>query len=385
MSTNVNTGGAMMPAVRAVVDEVIERGRIVGAVVLVARHGQLIHRQAAGWLDREAALPMQVDAVFRYASLTKPIVSAAALALVEQGLIGLDDSLQHWLPEYTFRMAQGESGTITLRHLLTHTAGFDYGFLQAADGTYARAGVSDGLAEPGLQIDEQLRRLQSVPLGFVPGAAWHYSVALDVLGEVLARASGMSLPAMVERHVTQPLRMHDTGFRVADGSRLAVPYADGARPQRMQERQTVDFIEGTGGIHYAPSRILGASSFASGGAGMAGTAADFMRFLLAVADDGGAILAPHSAHAMMANQIGELRINMESTPSWGFGFGGAVLMDRDLAAVPHANGTWQWGGVYGNHWFVDPANALAVVVLTNTAIAGMTGEFPRALRDAIYQ
>lgn len=368
-----------------VLDNALARQQIVGAVVLVARDGHIVHRRAAGWLDREARRPMREDAIFRLSSLTKPIVSAAALALAERGLIRLDDTLQRWLPALALRTVDGKAATITLRQLLTHTAGLDYGFFQTAQGPYNVARVSDGLADAGLGIDEQLRRLGTVPLSFPPGTVWRYSVGLDVLGEVLARAAGQTLPALVRRYVCDPLHMHDTAFTVRDAERLATPYADGSPPPRMADPHEVAFMAGLAGIRFAPSRVFDARSFASGGAGMAGSAPDFMRFLLAIANGGGPILRPESAQAMMQNQIGPLRIDVEPTRSWGFGFGGAVLLDRDLAGERRSNGTWRWGGVYGHHWFVDPARSLVVTVLTNTAMAGMSSRFTEDLQAAIYE
>jgi CubicO group peptidase (beta-lactamase class C family) len=177
--------------------------------------------------------------------------------------------------------------------------------------------------------------------------------------------------------------MADTGFDVRDMRRLVTPYADGSPPRRMKDPDVVPFGEGAG-IRYSPSRIFDPGSFVSGGAGMAGTATDFLRFLETVRLGGGKVLSKESARLMMSNQIGPLRIDVEETPSWGFGFGGAVLLDPSLAGVPQAAGTWKWGGVYGHHWYVDPANRLTVVSLSNTAVEGMVGSFVTDLRNAIY-
>ena len=179
----------------------------------------------------------------------------------------------------------------------------------------------------------------------------------------MARAGGASLPTLVERLVTGPLRMKHTGFTVSDPARLVTAYVDGAPPRRMADPDVVPF---------------------GGGAGMAGAAPDFLTFLETLRQGGGAILTSDSVRAMMANQIGALRVNVELTPSWGFGFGGAVLMDPQLAGVPQAAGTWKWGGVYGHHWYVDPRNRLSVVTLTNTALEGMAGGFVVQLMNAVY-
>jgi CubicO group peptidase (beta-lactamase class C family) len=156
----------------AVIDAAIAGARIVGAVVLVARDGTLVYSRAAGAADREAQQPMRTDAIFRYSSLTKPIVSATALALIERGALGLEDALSQWIPELTPRLADGRTPLITTRHLLSHTAGFNYGFFERGDEPYLRANVSDGMDQPGLALDENLRRLNSVPLLYEPGTSW---------------------------------------------------------------------------------------------------------------------------------------------------------------------------------------------------------------------
>jgi CubicO group peptidase (beta-lactamase class C family) len=342
-----------------------------------------VYRRAAGWADREERRAASEATIFRYSSLTKPIVTATALALLERGQLELDAPATRWIPEFRPKTPQGTAALITVRQLLTHTAGLTYGMFQPPDGPYHRAGVSDGIAEPGLSMTEQLRRLGSVPLIYAPGERWGYSLALDVLGEVLARAGGAPLPTLVEEFITGPLQMSDTGFAVRDPSRLATPYVDGSPPRRMLDPDVVPFGAGVG-IRYSPSRILDARSYPSGGAGMAGSAPDFLKFLETIRVGGGSVLTSNSARAMMSNQIGSLRIDTEPTPSWGFGFGGAVLMEPELARLPQGAGTWKWGGVYGHHWFVDPTRQLTVVALTNTAVEGLFGQFVADLLAGIY-
>jgi CubicO group peptidase (beta-lactamase class C family) len=368
------------------VDEVIDHAigrQIVGCVVLVARDGTIVYQRAAGFADREARTPMRKDEIFLLASLSKPIVSAAALALVDKGLIALADPVTKWLPEFTPRLTDGSTPVITIRELLSHTAGLGYSFDEPAGGPYYRAGVSDGLDQPGMRFAENLRRLVSVPLYYPPGKGWRYSLATDVLGEVIAKASAKTLPDAVREFVTGPLQMNDTDFRVRDRSRLATPYADGTpEPVRMADAQVVPFGQGAG-IRFAPARIFAPASYPSGGAGMAGTAADFLTFLEALRNSGGRILKPETARQMESSQTSELMIDARG-PGWSFGFGFAVLTDRRLARRRQSNGSFEWGGAYGHSWFVDPTERLTVVALTNTAVAGMAGPFPDAIRDAVY-
>jgi len=365
----------------AVIDDALARAQIVGTVMLVARCGTVVYQRAAGAADREAQRPMAVDTVFRYASLTKPIVSATALTLIENGQLGLEDPVTKWMPEFRPRLANGREPVITIRQLLTHTAGLSYGFSEPEDGPYHRTNVSDGMDQPGLGFDENLRRLASVPLVFAPGTAWNYSLATDVLGKVIERASGMALPEKVARTVTEPLKMRDTAFIARDPARLAVPYASGTpQPVRMSDPHPAPFPPSA--IVYSPSRILDARSYPSGGTGMAGTASDFLTFLEALRRGGEGLLRPTTVRMMTSNAIGDMPMLMG--PGWGFGLGVAVLKDPVAANVPQGVGTWRWGGVYGHHWFVDPKHELSVVVLTNTALVGMIGEFPDALGRALY-
>src|SRR6218665_621939 len=156
--------------IQAVVQQALDEPRLVGAVVLAARNGVLFHQQAAGFADRESALPMLAQTVFRLASVSKPIVCTAALVLVGQGRLDLDMGVDRWLPAVCPPLADGRPARITPRQLLSHTAGLGYRFFEAgADGPYARAGVSDGMDASSLSLDENLRRIASVPLLYEPG------------------------------------------------------------------------------------------------------------------------------------------------------------------------------------------------------------------------
>jgi len=367
-------------ALDAVIDRALAEQRLVGAVVLVNQGGRPAYARAAGFADREAGRHMALDAILRLSSLTKPMVTAAALSLVEDGTVSLDDTVERWLPDFRPKLGS-EAPPITLRQLLTHTAGLSYGFMQPADGPYLKLGVSDGMDQPGVDFETELSRIVQAGLFFPPGAAWLYSVGLDVLGAVLEAAAGRTLPEIVAERVTRRLGMADTGFAVTDRARLAVPYVDGAPPRPMADPDVVPFAE-LSGIRYSPSRAFDLTSFPSGGAGMVGTAPDFLSFLEAIRTGGGGIVSPRMAAAMMSNQTGDLAI-VTNGPGWGFGFGGAVLLDPAAANSVHSPGVWLWGGVYGHSWFVDPVKKLSALVMTNTAIEGMTGAFAVDIAAAV--
>ncbi len=366
--------------VNIVLDNAIAEKRLVGAVALVAKDGELVYRRAAGLADREAGRAMREGDVFRLASVTKPFVAAAAMRLVEDGAIALDDPVTHFLPDFRPRLPSGEAPTLTIHHLLTHTSGLGYGFQETTEGPYHRLGVSDGLDQPGLSIEENLRRLAAAPLHFAPGAAWRYSLAMDVIGAVVAKASGRTLPDFLRQAVLDPLDIRDSGFVAAKDAPLVAAYRDGApEPPRMSDGDEVPFLDAS--IRFAPSRAFNPTSYASGGAGMNGTAHDVLRFLEAIRRGGAPILKPETVARMAAAHVQRAE-TLE--PGWGFGYGWAVLDDPQAAATPQSKGTLRWGGVYGHRWFVDPAQALSVVALTNTAIEGMAGAFVAQLRNAIY-
>ena len=381
------------PSIDAAIDRALSEMRIVGAVVLVARDGAIVYRRAAGFADRERAIPMREHAVFRLASLTKPLVTAAALRLVELGKIALADPVTRYLPAFRPALAGGEVPAITLRHLLTHTAGLSYGFMQPPDGSYHRAGVSDGLDRPGLAMAEELDRLTRAGLAYRPGAQWAYSLSMDVLGAVLEVAEGETLDAVMIKYVTGPLQLSSIRFDPGADQRdlLAAAYAD-QKPApiripddgyRVHFPPGIPLYEGLAGIHLVPARVFDSTSFRSSGAGMVGAAPDMLTFIEAIRTGGAPIVKRETAAAMMTVQTGDLPIPNRG-PGWAFGFGGAILTDPAAAQSPQSPGTFGWGGVWGHTWSVDPVRRLSVVSLTNTALEGMMGRYTHDLRNAIY-
>ena len=367
-----------------VIDGAIAAERIVGAVVLVHRNGEPIYTRAAGMADREAGTPMRDDALFRLASVSKLFVAAAAMALVGRGKLDLDRPITAWLPAFEPRF-EGEPVVLSLRHLLTHTSGLGYGFLEPGDGPLHRAGVSDGMDRAGITLAENLSRLAQVPLLFRPGTRFCYSLALDVVGALIEAATGSALPQAVRRLVTEPLGLNDTGFAIADPARLAAAYADDTPyPRRMREPDLVPFVPGLPGLRMDPSRAFDPHAFPSGGAGMIGSALDTMALLEALRSGGAPLMPPAQAADMARDHIAGLDI--EGSPGWGFSLGFSVLRDANAAGVSESPGTWRWGGAYGHSWFVDPSRNLTLVAFTNTALEGMSngGRFSADLSRALY-
>jgi len=372
---------ALKARIDGVLDRAIAEQRLVGVVVLVARDGRLVYHRAAGLADREASRPMTEDAVFRLSSVTKPFVSAALMRLVEQGKIKLDAPVTTYLPDFRPKLADGTTPVITIGQLLDHTAGLTYGLAEGPSHPYHTLGVSDGIDLSGLSLDENVRRIGQAPLAFTPGSAWRYSVAIDVLGDVIEKAAGKPLPEIVAETVTLPLGLKDTGFLAKAPARLATPYAN-AQPAPVKITDNQDVPLGPTAVRFAPSRATHPEEFPSGGAGMVGTAGDVLTFLETIRKGGAPILQASTVAEMMKDHTGPQAATQG--PGWGFGYGWAVLDDPAVAKTPQGPGTLAWGGVYGHNWFVDKKNGLTVVLMSNTAFEGMNGQVTRELRDAVY-
>ncbi|MDM5277620.1 serine hydrolase domain-containing protein [Paenibacillus silvae] len=370
--------------VNEVINRTLEEKRIVGAVVQISKGGELVYSRPAGWADREQQRLMQEDALFRYASVTKPVVSTAALVLISKGKLQLDDLVEKWLPGFCPKLPNGQHTSITIQQLMTHTAGLTYRFFQEEGGTYALAGVSDGMDLAGITLEENLRRLASAPLLYKPGTMWRYSIATDVLGAVIEKVTAMPLREAVQLLVTHPLSMMDTDFSPVDIDRLTTAYADGEdEPRRLHELDSVPFLEGTAGFLLSPDRFANQSVYPSGGAGMIGSAGDFLKLLEVLRQGGHPILPRNLVTEMITNQIGDLA--MPYWPGRGFGLGFTLLKDPVVANTPESPGTWRMGGTYGHSWFVDPSEELSVVAFTNTALEGMSGRFTTELCESVYK
>lgn len=348
--------------------------RVVGCVILINKDGEEIYARAAGLADREAGRPMQRDAIFRLASVTKPIVATAVLRLLDLGLIGLNDRVTRYLPWFTPANPDGSLADIRIRHLLSHTSGLTYGLLPP-DASGGLAGVINSLTET-------LQNIARVPLAFAPGTGWDYGTSIDVLGGVLAAINGSSVEDAIGRYVTGPLGMVDSHFHVTDLARLATPYGDGAPPVRMGEPHVMFDKHGGGSTMFSPGRILNPAAPQNGGAGMAGTADDVMK-LLEVFNGKPGLIEPATVALALANQIGDLP-RREQDAGKRFSFLGAVLEDKQAASSPCPVGTVDWGGAWGHNWIIDPVNRMTVVVCTNTTFEGCNGPFRDDIVRAIY-
>jgi CubicO group peptidase (beta-lactamase class C family) len=358
----------------AVVARAIAEDRIVGAVLLVRRDGKLIYETAQGLGDREAGKAMTVDTIFRLSSLTKPIVAATILALVDDGKLRLDDRVSQFFPQFRPRLADGFAPDITIHHLLTHTSGLSTDSILSAEERAA------GINRWRLGTDEILARLAALPLLYAPGSGWTYGPSLDVLGALAGHIVGGSPEDAIRRHVTDPLGMIDSRFTVTDPTRLAAAYGDDSNgPVLMGDPHSVPSPFGT--VTFDPGRIFDAEAFQAGGGGMAGTGPEFMALLEALRTGAG-ILKSETTRLGLADQIPQLR--HAAGPGWSFSYFGAWLDDPTAADTPAPRGINRWGGIYGHNWFIDPLNKLSVVSMSNTGIEGCDGAYRHEILRAVY-
>jgi CubicO group peptidase (beta-lactamase class C family) len=360
----------------AVIDSGLQRyvddNRVAGVVALVLQDGKPVYEKAFGWADKEAGRRMTTDTIFRIASQTKALTSVAIMQLIEEGRLSLGRRAGDFIPTFAkTTVATGKKGTtvvteparrpITIRDLLTHTAGISYGTnadiaaLYEAKGLGPAAGYGWYTADKNEPICETMERLGTLPFMSQPGEAYVYGYNTDILGCIVERASGMPLDEFIRTRITDPLGMKDTRFFLppAERDRLAAVYSSGSddRVARAPEG-----AKGQGAYIEGPRR-----SFA-GGAGLLSTARDYARFLEMIRNGGALgpvrILAPRTVALMTTNQIGTLH----STAGLGFGLGFQTT-DRYGANGMDSVGAFGWGGAYGTMYRVDPQARLVIVLM----------------------
>lgn len=354
----------------------VDSGAAPGAVAMIARHGRIVYEQAVGMADREAARPMTPATLFRIASQSKAVTSVAAMVLMEEGRLGLDDPVGRYIPAFgatTVLTTADSSGVrvrrverarraITVRDLLTQTAGISYGTdslvreRYAAEGLGPAAGYGWYFADKREPICASAERLASLPFVAQPGERWVYGYATDVLGCVVERAAGTSLGEFIRDRITGPLGMRDTRFCVpaAERGRLAAVYA-------LEAGRLVRAGDGPRG---QGDYVQGPCVSQSGGAGLVSTVGDYTRFLVMLANGGAVggtrILSPASVALMSRDQVGALY----GRPGLGFGLGFEVVTDPGRAGRLGERGQYGWGGAYHTMYWVDPANDLVAVLMT---------------------
>ena len=359
----------------------IERGRLPGAVVLIARRGRLAYFECFGRRDAASGAPMTKDAIFRIYSMTKPITSVAAMMLWEEGRFLLSDPIGKYLPELSDLDVALERGAeiervpaerpISVQDLLRHTSGLTYEF--RGPGAVQKMYMSAKVFSRAQSSAEQVATLGKLPLLHQPGTRWEYSRSTDVVGRLIEVLSGMPLSAYSERHILAPLSMVDTAFHV---------------PPRHHSRLAEAFAEDPdSGLGVRLLEVRDAPNFESGGGGLVSTAGDYARFLQMLLNggtlDGTRLLSRKTIELMTADHLGPITGAPDLLlPGHGFGLGFAVRLHAGIAQVPGSIGQYFWGGLAGTTFWVDPAEQLFALMLIQ---APSQRDYYRTLfRDLVY-
>jgi CubicO group peptidase (beta-lactamase class C family) len=364
----IGLSSARLGRLAGVIRQDVEKKLIPGAVLVIARGGRVGYAEAFGWRDREATAPMTLDAIFRIASMTKPLTSVAAMMLAEEGRLQIAAPVARYLPEFaelTVGIERAKPGrTMTVQDLLRHTSGLIYPFV--GDEPVRRAWHKANVMDEGQTNQEMVAKLARLPLLFEPGTTWEYGMSTDVLGRVVEVVSGGSLAEFVAERITRTIGMADTGFAAtgerdarlaemqvdpATGKRPPMPYAEAARERRWH----------------------------SGGGGMVSTAGDYLRFCQMLLNGGERdavrLLSPKTVAHMTSDHLppdvayGPSAREMIGTgaplPEFGqgFGLGFAVRKAVGMSPLPGSIGDYFWGGIFGTSFWVDPAEQMIVVCM----------------------
>ncbi|WP_063000210.1 serine hydrolase domain-containing protein [Nocardia mikamii] len=358
-------------------DSLVEAGRMPGWVGIIARDGKIAHIGTGGHRDREAGLAMEADSLFRSWSLTKPFTSVAALALYEDGAFGLNDPVADYIPSLRDVRVYTRGGGANLEsrparepiriwHLLTHTAGFTYGFHHShpVDELYVQRGF-EWSAPPGIDLATAVDTWASLPLLFEPGTAWNYGVSTDVLGRLIEVVSGKSLDTVFAERITQPLGLHDTRFWI--------------EPEETQRLAAIYMADPATGLAVRNDAMGGdptqRPTWLSGSAGLLTTAADFHTFLQMLLAggswNGARVLSPATVRYMTTNQLpGGADLGSFGRPvlpalttmaGLGFGFGFMTVLDPAASKVIANPGEFSWYSATSTYFFVDPVTRITAL------------------------
>ena len=364
--------GAIGPAMQ----QLIDRGGTAGVMTLVARRGEIVHWDARGWRIRDED-PLERDDIFRIYSMTKPVTSVAAMMLVEDGRMSLDDELGSVIPDFADVQVYEDGGTrapsrpMLIRDLLSHTSGLTYGIFgnSPVDSMYNHALNPSSLGS-GSDLEDRVAILASLPLLDDPGARWNYSYSTDVLGRVVEVVSGQPLDAFFRERIFEPLGMDDTGFHVP---------ADKHDRFTTMYRRTRDGLAATGSPNGDP--FASPPAWLSGGGGLTSTAADYLRFAQMLLNegelDGTRLLDPETVRLMTANHLPDEMIPiMPGLMDAGFGLGFAVSVGDDA-------GSYWWSGIANTYFWVDPREEIVAMAWTQLQPFG-AAPVDRILRPIVY-
>jgi CubicO group peptidase (beta-lactamase class C family) len=393
---DVGLSSERLARVNAWAQQLVDDGKLAGIVTMLARHGKVVHFNTCGLADIRREARMLPDTIFRFYSMTKPLTSTAIMMLYEEGRFQLDDPITRYLPCFTdMRVCVGgmrgkletvpAERDITFRDLLTHTSGLTYGFMEATavDAQYRDRGVDFQTSDKTLA--EVVEIAADIPLIAQPGKAWNYSIATDVLGHLVAVISGMPFDRFLRERVTGPLGMVDTAFFVPAEkiARFAANYTRGEDGKLMLIDDPQKSIFST------------ARAICSGGGGLVSTANDYMRFCQMMLNkgelNGVRLLGRKTVELMTANHLpgdmasmGQARFSESSYYGIGFGLGFSVTLDPAQAQILGTPGEFAWGGAASTAFWIDPAEDMAVIMLTQL-MPSSTYPIRRELRVLTYQ
>ena len=379
-------------------DKYVDDGRFPGCSCLVTRHGEEAYFRAFGRRDVDRDLAMERDTVVRIYSMSKPITSVALMMLYEEGKFQLDDPVSKFIPRWSDLNVyeHGENETmvtspmtvpLTVKHLLTHTSGLTYGFMNShpVDAMYRNASI--GGDRQGSTLEDMIDDLAGIPITFTPGSRWNYSVATDVCGYLVQLFSDTDLDVFVRERITEPLEMNDAGYQVRSSSKdkfaACYRYKRGGGFELQDDPTTSPY-------HQRPT-------FLSGGGGMVATVDDYGRFAQMLLNrgelDGHRILGRKTVEYMATNHMpgnvdlaamGQPVFSETSYHGIGFGLGFSVVLDPAAAGVLDSPGEFAWGGAASTYFWVDPLEDMTVVFLTQL-LPSATHPIRRELKTLIYQ
>jgi CubicO group peptidase (beta-lactamase class C family) len=389
-----------LAVVDAMTHRYVDEGRLPCVVTVIARHGEVIHHDRYGWADVESGRPVADDDLFRIYSMTKPITSIALMQLYEQGLVLLENPVSRFIPEFADTQVWA-SGTkddyttvpptrpMTVHDVLTHMSGLTAAFQWShpVDAIYRDHGIGD-LTRPEMSLTEGCQLAAGLPLLFSPGTSWGYGLSTDVVGRIVEVVSGLPLDQYLRQHILDPLGMHDTEFWVDPGKldRLTTNYVR----NKGKQLRAINSREKPKGIDERPNYLSGAG-------GLISTAAEYQRFLSALANggalEGTRIIGPRTL-AFMAqnhlpegrdlNQMGQATFSEAAMEGTGFGLGFSVVTDPAAGRSLGSVGEYGWGGAASTAMWLDPHEELTCLFLTQLVPSNV---YPirRQLRATVYQ
>lgn len=357
------------------IDSLLASGLInnwmAGTTALVAVNGKVIYAKSFGFRDRESKALQRPSDEFRIASMTKPIVTVAALTLLEQGKLNLDDPISKYIPEFknpkvlaTFNAKDTSYTTvdakepITIRNLMTHTSGIGYGFADPRMAMiYAKNGIPDLAVADSVFIGDKMKKLAALPLGVQPNSFFYYGLSIDMLGYIVEIVSGKKLDAYLKETIFDPLKMENTFFFIPTekASSLSVMYAE-TKEGRLER---LPVLSKGYNVNYP---ITGAKTYFSGGSGLSSNIEDYAKFLQMILSQGSLgnkqILRPETVQLMTTNQIGNLNVGKNK-----FGLGFEIASAQGLANGSKV-GKLSWGGAFNTTFWIDPERKSIAVLMT---------------------